>query len=247
MDPRYFPKTHFYTSTNAKILPFIPSSDRRILEWGCAFGNFTAILAQKLPKSSIYAVEDDAALVESIRKNNAPQEAGNVVYEVAQLDEIGEYVKVRHLQLDLIILPFILHRLGNKEKKVSFFKDIARLPASPRVIITDIFLRENSTEKSLVKFWNERALEIYRTTYWREFEAEMKKEFNMGEAKRIAQQAARKEQELELENGKQLTTQEDGLLVSESTLEQIAAEVGFSHIFHENADGWGNSIFVIQK
>ncbi len=247
MDSLYFAKTCFYTSTNAKILPLIPSQDRRILEWGCSFGNFTAKLASKLQKSSIYGVEDDASLVDSIRGKYSPQEYRNVTFEVAQLDEIGEYVKVRHLQLDLIILPFVLHRLGNKEKKVSLFKDIASLPASPRVIVTDVFQPENPTERVLRKFWDERASEIYRTTFWRVFESELEKEFNIGEAKRIASQTARKEQDLELENCKQLTAQEDSFLVSESTLEQIAAEVGFSHIFHERVDAWGNCIFVIQK
>lgn len=247
MDTLYFAKTAFYSSTNAKILSFVPSQDRRILEWGCSFGNFTATLASKLPKSSIYGVEDDSPRVESIRGKYSPQEYRNVTFEVAQLDEIGEYVKVRHLQLDLIILPFILHRLGNNDTKLSLFKDILNLPASPRVIVTDVFQPENPTEKTLRKFWDERASAIYRNTFWRVFESEMEKDFNIGEAKRIAIQTARREQELELACGKEFSAQDVACLISESALEQIVAAVGFSHIFHEKVDAWGNCIFVIQK
>jgi len=247
MDPQYFAKTPFYKSMNAKILSIIPSQDRQILEWGCAFGDLTVNIARKLPKARIYGVESDTTIVEMICGKYAPEDYRNVHFEVAHLDEIEDYVKVRYLQLDLLVLPFILHRLGDREKKFNFFKDIVKLPASPRIIVCDLFQPANATERAIRKFWDERAGEIYRHTFWREFDAELEREFNFGEAKRIAQQAAREAQSLELEMGKNLTSKEDSYLISESDLEQIAAEAGFSHIFHEKVDAWGNSIFVIQK
>ncbi len=247
MDRQYFVKTTFYASTSAKILSLISTHDRQILEWGCGFGEFAEIMARKLPKSRIYAVEDDQSRVEANRVTYTSQVYRNIIFENAQIDEIGEYVKVRHLQLDLIILPFMLNRLGDREKIKTFFKDVVGLPASPRIILGDVFQPENLAENALPKFWEDRATEIYRVTFWRELNDELVKSFDFGEAKRVAQQAARAEYAQELEIGKLWCLKEGPHLVTESDLEQITAEVGFSHIFHEKADAWGNSIFVIQK
>ncbi len=247
MDQQYFVKTPFYASTIAKILALIPPHDRQILEWGCGFGDFTAVLARKLPKAHIYAVEDDQSRVDANRGTYTSQAFRNVIFDSAQIDEIGEYVKVRHLQLDLLVLPYILYRLGEREKVLSFFRDVVGLPASPRVILGDVFQPENVTEATMPKFWEDRATEIYRITFWRELNDELVRDFNFGEAKRVAQQAARAEYTQELEIGKLWYSKEGSRLITESTLEQIAAEAGFSHIFHEKVDAWGNSIFVIQK
>jgi phospholipid N-methyltransferase len=247
MDRQYFGKTTFYESTSIKILSLISTHDRQILEWGCRFGDFTELMARKLPNSHIYAVEDDPSHVEANRVTYTSQAFRNIIFENAQLDEIGEFVKVRHLQLDLLILPFMLYRLGNREKIKAFFKDVVGLPASPRIIVSDTFQPENLTEKDMPKFWEERAAEIYRVTFWRELNDEFIKDFNFGEAKRVAQQVARMESAQELEIGKLWCSNESLHLITESDLEQIIAEVGFSHIFHEKGDAWGNSIFVIQK
>src|SRR4030042_2083489 len=105
MDPQYFAKLPFYTPINAKILSIISPQDRQILEWGCIFGDLTVSIARKLPKSRVYGVENDPTIVEIMKEKFTPQDYRNLQFEVANLDEISDYVKVRYLQLDLLVLP----------------------------------------------------------------------------------------------------------------------------------------------